>query len=160
MVEADITGFFDHIDHEWILWMLAERIDDRALIRLIKKWLKAGVLDTDGTVRHPATGTPQGGTVSPILANVYLHYARDLWFEKVVKRHCHGEACLIRSADDYVCAFEHQEDAERFDTVLGQRVRKFGLELSEDKTRMLPCSRHPAAAPTRFECLGFEFHWG
>lgn len=98
--------------------------------------------------------------VSPILANVYLHYALDLWFEKVVKRHCHGEACLIRYADDYVCAFEHQEDAERFYTVLGQRLRKFGLELSGDKTRLRPFSRRPAAAPTRFEFLGFEFHWG
>ncbi len=160
VVEADITGFFDNIDHEWILRMLAERIDDRALIRLIKKWLKAGVLDTDGTVRHPATGSPQGGVVSPILANVYLHYALDLWFEKVVKRHCHGEACLIRYADDYVCAFEQREDAERFYTVLGQRLRKFGLELSGDKTRLRPFSRRPAAAPTRFEFLGFEFHWG
>ncbi len=160
VVEADITGCFDHIDHEWLLRMLAERIDDRALIRLIKKWLKAGGLDTDGTVRHPATGSPQGGVVSPILAKVSLHYARDLWFEKVVKRHGHGEACLIRSADDYVGAFEHRDDAERFSTVRGQRVRKFGLELSGEKTRMLPCSRHPAAAPTRCECLGCEFQWG
>ena len=121
VVEADITGFFDTIDHEWLLRMLAERLDDRALLRLIKQWRKAGVLDTDGTVRHPATGSPQGGVVSPILANVSVHYALDLWFEKVVKRHCYGEACLIRSADDSVCAFEHQEDAARFYTVLGQR---------------------------------------
>ena len=140
--------------------MLAERIDDRALRRLIKKWLKAGVLDTDGTVRHPATGSPQGGVVSPLLANGYVHDARDLWCEKVVKRHCHGEACLIRYADDDVCAFEQQEDAERFSPVLGQRFRKFGLELSGDQTRMLPCSRQPAAAPTRCEFLGFEFQWG
>ena len=79
--------------------MLAERIDDGALLRLIRKWLKAGVLDTDGTVLHPATGTPQGGTVSPVLANGFLHYVLDLWFEKVVKQHCRGEACLIRYAD-------------------------------------------------------------
>ena len=118
------------------------------------------MLDTDGTVRHPATGSPQEGVGSPILANVYLHYALDLWFEKVVKRHCHGEACLIRYADDYVCAFEHQEDAERFYTVLGQRLRKCGLELSGDKTRLLPFSRRPAAAPTRCEFLGFALHWG
>jgi RNA-directed DNA polymerase len=160
VVEADITGFFEHIDHEWILRMLAERIDDRALIRLIKTWLKAGVLDTDGTVRHPATGSPQGGVVSPILAKLYLHSALDRWLEKVVKRHCHGEACLLRDADDYVCAFEQREAAERCYTVLGHRLRKFGLELSGDKTRLLPFSRRPAAAPTRFECLGLEFHWG
>ena len=85
VVEADIKGFFDNIDHDWMIRMLAERIDDRALLRLIRKWLKAGVLDTDGKVLHPVTGTPQGGIVSPILANVYLHYALDLWFEKVVK---------------------------------------------------------------------------
>jgi RNA-directed DNA polymerase len=135
-VEADITGFCDNIDHAWILRMLAERIDDRALLRLIKKWLKAGGLDTDGTVRHPATGSPQGGTVSPILANVSVPYALDLWFEKVVTRHGHGDACLIRYADDDVCAFEHREDAERFSTVLGQRLRKGGLELSGDTTRL------------------------
>jgi len=160
VVEADITGFFATIDHAWLLRRLAERIDDRALRRLIKKWLKAGGLDPDGTVRHPATGSPQGGVVSPILANVSLHYALELWCEQVVKRHCHGEACLIRSADDEVCACEHQEDAERFSTVLGQRIQTFGLELSGDKTRLLPCSRHPGAAPTRFEFLGFAFQWG
>lgn len=100
VVEADIKGFFDHLDHEWLLKMLTERIDDKALLWLIKKWLKAGVLDTDGAVLHPVTGTPQGGIVSPILANVYLHYALDLWFQKVVVPHCGGEACLIRYADD------------------------------------------------------------
>ena len=104
VVEADIKGFFDHNDHNWMLRMLAERIDDRALLRLIRKWLKAGVLEADGKVVHPATGTPQGGIVSPILANVYLHYALDLWFQRVLKPRCRGEACLIRYADDFVCA--------------------------------------------------------
>jgi RNA-directed DNA polymerase len=160
VVEADIKKFFDTIDHAWMVRMLAERIDDGALLRLIRKWLKAGVLDTDGTVRHPVTGAPQGGTVSPILANVFLHYALDLWFEKVVKQHCRGEACLIRYADDFVCAFENQADAERFDTVLGQRLEKFGLELSGAKTRIIPFSRHRQAGKTSFEFLGFEFRWG
>jgi RNA-directed DNA polymerase len=160
VVEADIKKFFDTIDHAWMVRMLAERIDDGALLRLIRKWLKAGVLDTDGTVLHPVTGTPQGGTVSPILANVFLHYALDLWFEKVVKQHCRGEACLIRYADDFVCAFENQADAERFDTVLGQRLEKFGLELSGAKTRIIPFSRHRQAGKTSFELLGFEFRWG
>jgi RNA-directed DNA polymerase len=160
VVEADIKKFFDTIDHAWMVRMLAERIDDGALLRLIRKWLKAGVLDTDGTVLHPVTGTPQGGTVSSILANVFLHYALDLWFEKVVKQHCRGEACLIRYADDFVCAFENQADAERFYNVLGQRLEKFGLELSGAKTRIIPFSRHRQAGKTSFELLGFEFRWG
>jgi len=112
VVEADIKSFFDNIDHEWMIKMLEERVDDRALLWLIKKWLKAGVLDTDGKVNHPATGAPQGGVISPILSNIYLHYVLDLWFHKVVKRRCRGEASLIRYADDFVCAFEYQEDAE------------------------------------------------
>jgi group II intron reverse transcriptase/maturase len=160
VVEADIKGFFDHIDHQWMLQMLAERIDDRALLRLIEKWLKAGVLDTDGQVLHPATGTPQGGTVSPILANVYLHYVLDLWFEKVVKRHCRGEVRLIRFADDFVCAFENRADADRFYQVLGKRLGKFGLELSTEKTRVIPFSRLSQAGETSFDFLGFEFRWG
>jgi len=96
LVEADIQGFFDHMDHAWLLDMLRIRIDDRAFLKLIRKWLQAGVLETDGQVIHPETGTPQGGTVSPVLANVYLHYALDLWFDKVVKAHCRGEALLCR----------------------------------------------------------------
>ncbi len=140
--------------------MLAERIDDGALLRLIQKWLKAGVLDTDGQVLHPVTGTPQGGTASPILANVFLHYVLDLWFEKGVKQHGRGEACLIRYADDFVCAFEVQADAERFYNVLGQRLEKFGLRLSGAKTRIIPFSRHRQAGKTSFEFLGFEFRWG
>jgi RNA-directed DNA polymerase len=100
VVEADISGFFDNIDHAWLLKMLAERVDDKSFLWLIDKWLKAGVLETDGKVLHPVTGTPQGGVVSPILANIYLHFALDLWFQKVVIPHCSGEACLIRYADD------------------------------------------------------------
>jgi hypothetical protein len=140
--------------------MLTERIDDKALLWLIKKWLKAGVLDTDGAVLHPVTGTPQGGIVSPILANVYLHYALDLWFQKVVVPHCGGEACLIRYADDFVCAFEKQEDAQRFYEVLGKRLGKFGLELSEGKTRIIPFSPTSRPGKTSFDFLGFEFRWG
>jgi group II intron reverse transcriptase/maturase len=160
IVEADIRGFFNNISHEWMMRMLAERIDDRALLWLIKKWLKAGVLDTDGQVLHPATGTPQGGIVSPILANVYLHYALDLWFERVVKQHCGGEACLIRYADDFVCAFEEQHEAERFYKALGQRLQKFGLELSAEKTRVIAFSKHPPVGKESFDFLGFEFRWG
>jgi RNA-directed DNA polymerase len=160
IVEADIKGYFDNIDHERLVEMLEERIDDRALIRLIKKWLKAGILDTDGKVIHPVTGTPQGGIVSPILANVYLHYVLDLWFHQVVKKHCRGEACLIRYADDFVCAFQYQEDAERFYRVLGKRLAKFGLEVATEKTRVIPFHRDPSSGKSRFDFLGFEFYWG
>jgi group II intron reverse transcriptase/maturase len=160
IVEADIKGYFDNIDHEWLVEMLEERIDDRALIRLIKKWLKAGILDTDGKVIHPTTGTPQGGIVSPILANVYLHYVLDLWFHQVVKKHCRGEACLIRYADDFVCAFQYQEDAERFYHVLGKRLGKYGLEVAAEKTQVIPFHRDLPSGKSRFDFLGFEFYWG
>jgi group II intron reverse transcriptase/maturase len=160
VVEADIKGYFDNIDHDWLMKMLAERIDDRALLRLIKKWLKAGVLETDGQVIHPATGTPQGGIISPILANVYLHYVLDLWFQEVVKKYCRGEACLIRYADDFVCAFEYEDDAERFYRALFKRLRKFGLELSVEKTRIIRFSRYQQTGKTSFDFLGFEFRWG
>jgi len=159
VVEADIKGFFDNIDHERLLEMLAERIDDKALLQLIRKWLKAGVLDTNGEVIHPAAGTPQGGIVSPILANIYLHYCLDEWFQHVVKKHCRGEACLIRYADDFVCAFEREGDAERFYQVLGKRLEKFGLELSAEKTRVIAFDRGQSEQEG-FEFLGFEFRWG
>jgi group II intron reverse transcriptase/maturase len=159
VVEADIKGFFDNIDHERLLKMLAERIDDKALLQLIGKWLKAGVLDTNGAVIHPAAGTPQGGIVSPILANIYLHYCLDEWFQHVVKKHCRGEACLIRYADDFVCAFEREGDAERFYQVLGKRLEKFGLELSAEKTRVIAFDRGQSKQEG-FEFLGFEFRWG
>jgi hypothetical protein len=147
--------------------MVAERLEDRALLRLIKTWRKAGVLDTDGQslpwtrsrVRPPVTGTPHGGIVSPILANVYLFYALDLWFERVVTPPWRGEACLLRDADDFVCACERQEEAERFYTMLGQRLGTFGRELSADKTRVMPFSRHPPAPKTRVEFLGFACRW-
>jgi group II intron reverse transcriptase/maturase len=160
VVEADIKGFFDSMDHDWMIRMLAERIDDRAFLGLICKWLQAGILDTTGAIIHPVTGTPQGGVVSPVLSNVYLHYVLDLWFEKVVKPRCRGEACLLRYADDYVCAFEYQGEAERFYAALGPRLEKFGLTLAAEKTRVLPFSRQPVPGQSSFEFLGFEFRWG
>jgi group II intron reverse transcriptase/maturase len=159
VVEADIKGFFDNLSHEWLMRMLAERIDDQAILRLIKKWLKAGVLDTDGKVLRPEGGTPQGGIISPILANVYLHYALDLWFEKVFQRSCKGEAFLIRYADDFVCGFGREEDAQRFYRELEERLQKFGLELAAAKTRVIPFSRY-RRGETSFDFLGFEFRWG
>jgi RNA-directed DNA polymerase len=159
VVEADISGFFDNIDHDWLLKMLAERVDDKSFLWLIGKWLKAGVLETDGKVLHPITGTPQGGIVSPILANIYLHFALDLWFQKVVIPRCSGEACLIRYADDFVCAFEKEEDARRFYEALGERLKKFNLELSAEKTRIIPFSP-TGAGKSSFNFLGFEYRWG
>ena len=160
LVEADIKGFFDNLNQELLLNMLAERIDDKALLWLIKKWLDAGVLDRDGKVLHPETGVPQGGIISPILANVYLHNVLDVWFQRVVIPHCSGKAFLIRFADDFVCAFEKLEDAQRFYAVLGKRLEKFGLELSAEKTRIKAFSRNIQPGKTSFDFLGFEFRWG
>jgi group II intron reverse transcriptase/maturase len=159
VVEADIKGFFDNIDHDWLLEMLSHRIDDRAFLNLIRKWLKAGILDIDGQILHPVTGTPQGGIVSPILTNVYLHYALDLWFERVVKRRCKGQALLIRYADDYVCAFQFRDDADRFYRVMPKRLGKFGLQVAPEKTRILRFSRFHPGPRRRFAFLGFELYW-
>lgn len=160
VVEADIRGFFDNIDHEWMVKMLKERIDDRPFIALIQKWLRAGILEEDGKVIHPITGTPQGGIISPVLANIYLHYALDIWFEKVVLKHCKGEAFLVRYADDFICAFQNKDDAERFYKVLGKRLNKFELTLAEEKTKVILFSRFKQKESGRFDFLGFEFYWG
>jgi RNA-directed DNA polymerase len=160
IVEADIKGFFDNIDHEILISMLNQRIDDKSFIRLIRKWLKAGVLDTDGKIICPATGTPQGGIISPVLANIYLHYALDIWFEQIVKVNCVGKAYLCRYADDFVCAFSNKYDAERFYNELAKRLALFNLQLAEAKTNMLRFSKSHRKDKTHFEFLGFEFRWG
>jgi group II intron reverse transcriptase/maturase len=160
VVEADIKGFFDNMDHEWLVRMVAERIEDRAFLGLIRKWLRAGILDTTGAILHPVTGTPQGGVVSPVLSHVYLHYVLDLWFENVIKPQCRGEACLLRYADDYIGAFESKAEAERFYAALGPRLEKFGLTLAAEKTRILPFHRHQPSGQGRFAFLGVEWYWG
>ena len=159
MVELDLENYFGTMDHGWLARMLEERIDDGPFLRLIGKWLKAGVLEIDGRVEHPVTGTPQGGVVSPVLANVYLHFVLDLRFHRKVKRACQGEVCLIRYADDAVCAFEHAEEADRFLTDLEARVAKFKLRLSPTKTRRLALLRSEGGRES-FDFLGFEFRWG
>ena len=159
LVEADIQGFFDHMDHAWLLDMLRVRIDDRAFLKLIRKWFKAGVLETDGQVIHPETGTPQGGTISPVLAHVYWHYALDLWFDKVVKTPCRGEALLCRYADDWVCAFRSRDDAERFSRVLPKRLKKFHLQVAPEKTHLRRFSRFHPSMKQRVTFLGFAFAW-
>ncbi|WP_352420676.1 group II intron reverse transcriptase/maturase [Proteiniborus sp.] len=159
IVEADIRSFFDNINHERLIRMLQERIKDKTFIKLIKKWLKAGILDVDGKVINPQTGCPQGSVISPILANIYLHYSLDLWFEKIVKPRCKGEAYLCRVADDFICAFRYKEEADRFYRVLGKRLSKFNLELAEEKTKIISFSRFRKYENTSFEFLGFEFRW-
>jgi len=159
VVDADIKGFFDTIDHEWMVRMLEERVDDKAFIGLIRKWLKAGILEEDGKrMIKPGSGTPQGGIVSPILANIYLHYVLDIWFHRVFRKSCPGEACMIRYADDCVWAFEHKEDATRFYSLLKERLGKFKLELSEEKSSIIEFSSADARGG-RFCFLGFEYYW-
>ena len=160
VVEADIKGYFNNIDHNWLVKMLELRINDSQFIRLIKKWLKAGILEEDGKVIHPATGTPQGGIVSPILANIYLHYALDIWFENYVKKVCKGKAYICRYADDFICTFERKEDAEWFYQKLQVRLRKFNLEISLEKTNIISFFRYDYREGNSFEFLGFEFRWG
>lgn len=159
VVEADVQGFFDNIDHQWMVRMLEQRIDDKAFLWLIRKWLKAGVLEEDGKVIHPLTGTPQGGIISPILANIYMHYCLNLWFEKVFKKNCRGQAYLCVYADDFVACFQHREGAQAFYDALGGRLAKFNLTLSPDKTNIIRFSRYDIEENSVFEFLGFEFRW-
>lgn len=158
VVDADIKGFFDNINHDWLIRMLEQRVDDKSFIRLIKKWLKAGILEEDKkSVVKPVKGSPQGGIISPVLANVYLHYVIDLWFHKVFLKQCKGEGCMIRFADDCVWAFKYQEDAERFYKALKIRLEKFNLEMSEEKSSIIKFNRNKPES--RFCFLGFEFYW-
>lgn len=159
VVEADIRGFFDNISHSWMERMLEERITDGAFLRLIGKWLRAGIMEEDGKVVHPATGTPQGGIVSPVLANIYLHYVLDLWFERRVKRQSQGDVFMMRYADDFVCAFQYRADAVRFEKELSGRLGKFGLAVAPEKTRTLQFNRYVPEPNEAFEFLGFEFRW-
>lgn len=161
IVEADIKGYFDNIDHDKLLGMMEQRINDRAFMRLITKWLKAGILEPDGYVKHPVTGTPQGGIVSPILSNIYLHVVLDEWFESVVKSRLDGRAIMCRYADDWVCAFQFREDARRFYDVLPKRLGRYSLEVEPSKTKIVRFSRfHPSRKRSQtFTFLGFEFYW-
>ena len=136
VVDADIKGFFNHVDHKWMMEFLEHRIKDKNLLRYISRFLKAGVMEK-GQFHKSYEGTPQGGIISPILANIYLHYVLDLWFEKVVRKRCKGQAYIVRYADDFVCCFEHKEEAEVFYEALKVRLKKFNLEIAEDKTKII-----------------------
>ena len=139
--------------------MLEQRVNDGAILRLIRKWLRAGILDEDGRLEHPETGTPQGGIISPVLANVYLHYALDLWFERRVRKVNRGQSRLFRFADDFVCCFDYRHEAEAFEQAVKERLAKFGLELAADKTKTLRFGRNGGEQNGRFDFLGFEFRW-
>jgi group II intron reverse transcriptase/maturase len=157
VVEADIKSFFDTIDHEQLIEMIKTRVDDEAFIRLIRKWLNAGVLNGDGTVSPTCGGTPQGGVISPILANIYLHFVLDRWFEGDVKKKSEGEAHMVRYADDFVAAFRYHREAASFLRRLPGRLAKFSLKLAPDKTRKLMFNRFRRLESGTFSFLGFEF---
>jgi len=140
VVDADIKGFFDNVDHEWLMKFLEHDIEDKNFLRYIKRFLKAGIMED--LVRYESDkGTPQGGLISPVLANIYLHYALDMWFEKAVKGKYRGEAYIVRYADDFVCMFQYENEANQFYRDLKERLKKFGLELAEDKSRVIPFGR-------------------
>lgn len=160
VVELDIQSYYDKIDHDILMKLLEERISDRSFLQLIRKWLRAGVLETNGRVEHPATGTPQGGIVSSVLANIYLHHALDTWFVKEFKSACEGDALMIRYADDVTAAFQFHRDAMGFYRKVEDRLKEFGLTLAKEKCGVHLFSRHRKRESKRFDFLGFEFRWG
>jgi group II intron reverse transcriptase/maturase len=166
VLDVDIRKFFDTLDHAWLRKLLGQRVRDGVVLRLIGKWLKAGVLD-QGTLTHPDAGTPQGGVISPLLANLFLHYVLDEWFEREVKPRLKGRAFLVRYADDFVLGFEREEDARRVLEVLPKRFGRFGLTLHPEKTRLVRFVRPPlrgkprrADRPGTFDFLGMTHYWG
>jgi len=162
VLDADIRGYFDAISHEWLVKFIEHRIADRRVIRHIKKWLNAGVLE-DGSRTYSEEGVPQGGSVSPMLANVYLHYVFDLWVERWRRRQAAGEVIVVRFCDDFVVGFQYQQDAVGFLEALNKRLRKFNLNLHEDKTRLIEFGRFAVqnrkrqgkGKPETFDFLGF-----
>jgi RNA-directed DNA polymerase len=143
VLDADIHGFFDTIDHEWMLKFLEHRIADQRVLRLIRKWLRARVSE-NGTWSTTSVGTPQGAVISPLLANVYLHYVLDLWAQQWRNRHATGDVIIVRYADDFVLGFQHRSEAERFLNDLQERLRRFGLSFHPDKTRLMEFGRYAA----------------
>jgi len=165
VVEADIASYFDTVNHRWLMKFLQHRIADRTLLRLVAKWLKAGVME-NGVIGYSDEGTPQGGPLSPLLANIYLHYVLDLWFDHRFKPSVAGSCALVRYADDFVVCFEHRHEAERFRQELEARFDEFGLRLSEEKTRLIEFGTRssqngkvgPTEEPRSFDFLGFTHY--
>lgn len=164
VLEVDIRKFFDTLDHSHLQQLVRKRVRDGVVLRLIGKWLNAGVME-DGITSYDEAGTPQGGVISPLLANIYLHGVLDEWFEAEVKPRLRGHATLVRYADDFVLGFTHEEDARRVEAVLGKRFGKYALELHPQKTRLLDFRRPRVSGGTKsageaFDFLGFTHHWG
>lgn len=166
LVEADIKGFFDHLSHAHLLRFLAHRVNDPNLLRIVHRCLKAGVME-DGVFAASDEGAPQGGLVSPVLSNIYLHYVLDLWFEKRFARQCTGTAHLIRYADDYVACFEHEADARAFLAAMTERLAQFDLEVEPSKTALLRFGSQALGTtatdpsePRTFSFLGFTHYVG
>lgn len=165
VVDADIRSFFTNVNHEWLMKFLELRVADPNIQKLIRRFLKAGMME-QGIWEPTEVGTPQGSIASPILSNLYLHYALDLWFEVAVKKACRGEASIIRYADDYVCCFQYKVDAERFYKALITRLAKFGLEIAEEKTKIVEFGRFAEenrkrkgqGKPPTFDFLGFTHY--
>jgi group II intron reverse transcriptase/maturase len=163
IIDADIQGFFDNVNQEWLIKCLEQRITDPNFLWLIRKFLKSGVLTTEGRVEKTTQGTPQGGIISPILANIYLHYVLDLWFELKEKKQVTGYIQLIRYADDFIIGTQTKQDAEKILTDIRDRLAQFGLNLAEDKTRILEFGRYAkeniskrgSGKPQTFDFLGF-----
>jgi RNA-directed DNA polymerase len=161
--EADIRSYFTRINRQWLRKMVAHRIADPVVLGLIGKWLNAGAMQ-DGVIVHTEEGTPQGGPISPVLSNIYLHFVLDLWFEKKIKPACRGEAYLVRFADDFVATFQFKQEADHFHRKVRERFSEFGLELAEEKTRRIFFGRfaavtrqqHGMGRPETFEFLGFK----
>jgi group II intron reverse transcriptase/maturase len=162
VLDADLRDFFTRLDHGWLQKFLEHRIADRRMLRLLGKWLKAGVIE-NGIWSETVQGTPQGASASPLLANVYLHYVFDLWADRWRRQHAHGDVILVRYADDYIAGFEHEDDARRFLADLRDRLATFGLELAVEKTRLIEFGRYAAerrgarglGKPETFGFLGF-----
>ena len=163
--EVDIRKFFDNLDHSHLRQFLRLRVRDGVLLRLIDKWLKAGVME-DGCVSYPKSGSPQGGVISPMLSNVFLHYVLDLWFERDVKPRLRRGAYLIRYADDFVIGFRDYHDAQRVMDVVPKRFGKYGLTVHPTKTKLVPFRppsstgrKDPPGGPGTFDLLGFTHYW-
>jgi len=161
IVDVDIKGFFEHLDHRRLMEFLSIRIADPKIDRLIIKFLKAGVME-EGRLLPTPEGTPQGGIISPLLANIYLHYVLDQWFKETIRERCKGSAYLIRYADDFICCFQHPEEAHRFYQDLIERLKEFNLELAEGKSKIIPFGKDSlnSLKPMTFDFLGFTHYAG